>query len=146
MKQVYRSENEFEAQMIMNLLEQSGIEAHLSGQDLQGLGLSAQPIQIFVLEEDFEEARRIVESGYSEIELEEFEESDSEEYGESDDFTTNSPISNDSSRFIRPEELHSSPKPVQYATDGTDWRSIVVAFLVGLAIIAGGFWGTCMPQ
>ena len=143
MKQIYRSENEFEAQMIMNLLEQSGIKAHLSGQDLQGRGLLAQPIQIFVRKEDFEEAGRIMESGYSEIE---FEELNSEEYGESDHITTKTPIANDRSRFIRPEELHSSPKPVQSNSDGTDWSSIIVAFLAGLAIMVGGLWDTCMPQ
>ncbi|GEM_PF-1658357 len=63
MKQVYRSSNEMEAQMICNLLEQAGIEGHISGEHLQGLGISNQPIQIFVVEEDFERAQRIIETG-----------------------------------------------------------------------------------
>ena len=63
MKQVYRSSDELEAQMICNLLEQAGIEAHLSGEHLQGLGIANQPVQIFVQEEDFDRASRVVDSG-----------------------------------------------------------------------------------
>jgi len=63
MKQVYAPANSAEAHMLVHLLVQSGIEAHIHGEALQG-GVGELPaaslLQILVPDEHYDEARRLL--------------------------------------------------------------------------------------
>lgn len=63
MKQVYLPLNSAEAHMLAHQLEQSGINAHIHGEALQG-GVGELPasgtLQLLVADEDYDEARRLL--------------------------------------------------------------------------------------
>lgn len=140
MKQVYRSANEFEAQMYCNQLEQAGIEAHISGEHIQGIGASAHPIQIFVQEEDYEKASRIIADGNREA-LEGEEENERRARFSPDSLGSPSSARTPSGRHIPPPGSHES----MHARD-TDWTGVFLGILVGILLGAGGmFWAYNSP-
>ncbi|HBS04281.1 MAG TPA: hypothetical protein DEA96_04895 [Leptospiraceae bacterium] len=132
-KQVYRSANEFEAQMLCNLMEQAGIEAHLSGEHIQGIGASVQPIQIFVPEEDFGLASRIVEEGNLD-----FLEEDPQIRRFGPEPGSEEPSLSRNSVKIDANDHHSARQ--------TDWTGVLLGLLVGILLGAGGmFWAYNSP-
>lgn len=65
MKTVYRASNTLEAHIILNLLRQTGIEGHVSGEYLQG-AMGELPavdlVRVMVHEDDYEDARAVIEA------------------------------------------------------------------------------------
>lgn len=63
MKTVFEAKHTIEANLIRNLLEQEGIDAHISGEYLQG-GMGELPamglVSVMVEDEDFPRAERII--------------------------------------------------------------------------------------
>ncbi|MEQ8352096.1 MAG: DUF2007 domain-containing protein [Leptospiraceae bacterium] len=137
MKQVYRSANEFEAQMYCNLLEQAGIEAHISGDQIQGFGASPQPIQIFVAEEDYEQASRIIAEGSADsLEQDKLQ---NERFGRARTVDSMTIVPEISSSTVSEGLNHTSARE-------TDWVGVFMGAIVGIMLGAGGmFWAYNSP-
>ena len=137
MKPVYRSANEFEAQMYCNLLEQAGIEAHISGDQIQGFGASPQPIQIFVAEEDYEQASRIIAEGSADsLEQDKLQ---NERFGRARTVDSMTIVPENSSSPVFEGLNHTSARE-------TDWVGVFMGAIVGIMLGAGGmFWAYNSP-